>query len=160
MAYFPDLSPYAYGHRPHPGVLHIGWLDGVHEYPKGKVAEHVLGRLKRLATEPTELYRGFHICELCSPPEGLIGPGDAGYWDWAKPRSSNGEIRVTLGTAAYAAPVLIVHYIEEHGYLPPEEFLRAVMEAAPNPQGGANGRQPFSSETNRTSAAAASRRSP
>ena len=31
---------------------------------------------------------------------------------------------------------------------------------APNPQGGANGRQPFSSETNRTSAAAAFRRSP
>ena len=30
----------------------------------------------------------------------------------------------------------------------------------PNPQGGANGRQPFSSETNRTSAAAAFRRSP
>jgi hypothetical protein len=30
----------------------------------------------------------------------------------------------------------------------------------PNPQGGANGRQPFSSETNRTSTAAASRRSP
>jgi hypothetical protein len=29
-----------------------------------------------------------------------------------------------------------------------------------NPQGGANGRQPFSSETSRTSAAAASRRSP
>ncbi len=33
-------------------------------------------------------------------------------------------------------------------------------EDAPNPQGGANGRQPSSSETNRTSAAAASRRSP
>lgn len=30
----------------------------------------------------------------------------------------------------------------------------------PNQQGGANGRQPFSSDTNRTSAAAASRRSP
>jgi hypothetical protein len=29
-----------------------------------------------------------------------------------------------------------------------------------NPQSGANGRQPFSSDTNRTSAAAASRRSP
>lgn len=29
-----------------------------------------------------------------------------------------------------------------------------------NQQGGANGRQPFSSEANRTSAAAASRRSP
>jgi hypothetical protein len=33
-------------------------------------------------------------------------------------------------------------------------------QGSPNPQGGANGRQPFSSETNRTSAAAASRRSP
>jgi hypothetical protein len=33
-------------------------------------------------------------------------------------------------------------------------------EDAPNPQGGANGRQPSGSETNRTSAAAASRRSP
>src|SRR5260370_6669475 len=31
---------------------------------------------------------------------------------------------------------------------------------APNPQGGANGGQPFGSDTNRTSAAAASRRSP
>ena len=32
-------------------------------------------------------------------------------------------------------------------------------EASPNPQGGANGSQPFTSETNRISAAAASRRS-
>jgi hypothetical protein len=36
----------------------------------------------------------------------------------------------------------------------------AEPEAAPNPQGGANGRQPFSSDTVQTSAAAASRRSP
>lgn len=34
------------------------------------------------------------------------------------------------------------------------------MRREANPQGGANGRQPFSSEANRTSAAAASRRSP
>ena len=39
--------------------------------------------------------------------------------------------------------------------------LRSITNApAANPQGGANGRQPFRSETNRTSAAAASRRSP
>jgi len=35
-----------------------------------------------------------------------------------------------------------------------------LMALPPNPQDGANGRQPFTSETNRTSAAAASRRSP
>ncbi len=43
-----------------------------------------------------------------------------------------------------------------------EEVLRRFdsTNTAPNPQTGANGRQPFSSDTNRTSAAAASRRSP
>jgi len=35
-----------------------------------------------------------------------------------------------------------------------------ISERKPNPQGGANGRQPLSSETNRTSPEAASRRSP
>jgi hypothetical protein len=40
------------------------------------------------------------------------------------------------------------------------ETLWEQVRNMPNPQGGANGRQPFSSETNRTSAAAASRRSP
>lgn len=38
------------------------------------------------------------------------------------------------------------------------EFLK--YDKQPNPQGGANGRKPFSSDTNRTSATAASRRSP
>jgi len=37
---------------------------------------------------------------------------------------------------------------------------KIVGDEGPNPQGGANGRQPLSSETSRTSAAAASRRSP
>lgn len=43
------------------------------------------------------------------------------------------------------------------------DFILSVMARAkqtPNPQGRANGRQPFRSETNRASAAAASRRSP
>ena len=39
---------------------------------------------------------------------------------------SNGEIRITAETVTYAAPVLIVHYVEAHGYLPPTEFLNAV----------------------------------
>jgi hypothetical protein len=29
----------------------------------------------------------------------------------------------------FAAPILITHYIEEHGYLPPAEFLKAVEKA-------------------------------
>ena len=39
-------------------------------------------------------------------------------------------------------------------------FLTGEVRIEPNPQGGANGKQPFGSDTKRTSAAAASRRSP
>jgi hypothetical protein len=143
MAHFPDLSPYAYGHGVHPGVVHVGWLDGIHDYPKGKVAEHIVAKLKILASRPTELYRGFHICELCWPSENMRGPGDPGWDEWAEPRSSNGEIRVTSGSVTYAAPVLIVHYIQAHGYSPPEEFLRAIMEATPNKRGAGDGGIPI-----------------
>ena len=136
MAHFPDLSSYSYGHRPQPGVVHVGWLDDKHNYPKGRVAGHVIKKLKQLATRPTELYRGFHICELCSHPKGILAEQD---WEWAKSRSSNGEIRVTLGMTTYAAPVLIVHYIQEHGYLPPVEFLRAVVGPGAEPDAPPNG---------------------
>ena len=47
---------------------------------------------------------------------------------WAGERTSNGEIRVASGGVTFAAPVLIVHYIEAHGYAPPEPFLKAIEE--------------------------------
>ncbi len=49
---------------------------------------------------------------------------------WAEQRRSNGEIRVTDEGVTFAAPVLIVHYIEEHGYLPPAQFLDAIEKTA------------------------------
>jgi hypothetical protein len=149
MAYFPDLSPYAYGHADHPNVVHVGWLDGLHDYPRGTVPPHLIEKLKRLAKHPVELYRGLHDCELC--------PKDRSP-DLHPEMRSNGEIRITVRTfpeadeveasatllptratesgailyrqITYAAPVLIVHYIEAHGYLPPTEFMKA-LEAVP-----------------------------
>jgi hypothetical protein len=41
----------------------------------------------------------------------------------------NGEIRVTSATGiTYVAPALVRHYIVAHGYLPPREFIDAVIE--------------------------------
>jgi hypothetical protein len=51
---------------------------------------------------------------------------DCSWMHWAEQRWSNGEIRVPGDDVIYAAPLLIVHYIEEHGYLPPAEFLKAL----------------------------------
>jgi hypothetical protein len=32
----------------------------------------------------------------------------------------------------YAAPSLIVHYVEEHNYLPPPPFIEAVLRPVPS----------------------------
>jgi hypothetical protein len=31
----------------------------------------------------------------------------------------------------YVAPVLIYHYVAVHGYLPPDQFIEAVMNGTP-----------------------------
>ncbi|WP_456044162.1 DUF7919 family protein [Streptomyces rubiginosohelvolus] len=39
------------------------------------------------------------------------------------------EIRVMGHGVAYAAPELVAHYVEAHGYLPPIEFMEAVLSS-------------------------------
>ncbi len=120
MAYFPDLSSYAYGIRSDPNnyrewqhrdVVHVGWLDGVHDYPKGEVAPHLIAKLKKLAQHPVELYRGKHICELCPPSvtNVPVGKDDSRYASAMRSLGdirhfcpaecmSNGEIRISIRT--------------------------------------------------------------
>ena len=141
MAYFPDLAPYSYARQSHTGVVHVGWLDGAHSFPRGKVDHRLIEKMKMLATKPVELYRGKHTCEVCVQPEDVVNALTANkstldfksrlaIWaKWADQRSGNGEIRVASDGITYAAPVLIVHYIEEHGYLPPAQFLGAIDKA-------------------------------
>jgi hypothetical protein len=137
MAYFPDLSPYSYGGCRHEDVLHVGWLDNTHPFPQGALPHHLIAKIKALAANPVELYRGVHLCELCAEPPNLkrvVGPNrvtesSCEWAEWAKARWGNGEIRVRALDTTFAAPVLIVHYIEAHAYLPPEKFLQAVEAA-------------------------------
>jgi hypothetical protein len=138
MAYFPDLSPYAYGYGPHPDVVHVGWLDKVHPYPQGGVDARLIQKMKLLASKPVELYRGKHVCELCVEPpnlvktytyKGIVIDSNCSWARWWDERSSNVEIRVSRGEIIFAAPVLTVHNIEVHSYLPPKQFLQAVEEA-------------------------------
>jgi hypothetical protein len=135
VAYFPDLAPYAYGHGPHPGVIHVGWLDGEHPFSKGPVERWLVEKMKTLAVNPVALHRGQHICEVCVQPGDLertrlpdrvVLDPNCSWVRWAEQRWGNGEIRVAGDGVVFAAPVLIVHYIEERDYLPPDQFLKAV----------------------------------
>lgn len=108
MTYFPDLTPYVYFRSPGKGK-NIGWLDVEHQFPTGNVAPEVLRELR--AIQPRNLTKGFEFCPLCRNARG------------------NGEIHIyTSPGVFYASPVLIVHYIETHDYLPPQEFIDAVRQ--------------------------------
>ena len=73
-----------------------------------------------------------------------------------RPGTTNTGRVTVLESDGKVEQVTLAHYKPSEG--PP--FQPFPSDPAPNPQGGANGRQPFSSETNRTTPAAASRRSP
>ncbi|MDX2110618.1 MAG: hypothetical protein SFY80_10295 [Verrucomicrobiota bacterium] len=134
MAHFEDLSEYRYAGCSQHGVVHIGWLGAGHPFQQGFVSEAHVAKMKRLVETPVELYRGYHVCELCERPKELRGRPFLEQWDkWAQFRKSNGEIRVSCAGITYAAPVLITHYIEVHGYCPPAEFLKAIEAAPDNP---------------------------
>jgi hypothetical protein len=127
--HYPDLTPYEYGRAdPCATVVNIGWLSIEHSFPKGDVSADFVRTLRRLVASPVNLYRGSHLCEFCPPPPKELSPG--GTWMVKPPlgTTGNGEIRVSgLDGTVYVAPVLIAHYVEAHQYVPPAEFVDAVM---------------------------------
>jgi hypothetical protein len=127
MAHFDDLSEYRYANHVQPGVVHVGWLGAGHPYTRGSVASTLVEKMKRLAQAPRDLYRGYHVCDLCEMPAELRNRPFPEQWEkWAQYRKSNGEIRIQGKGVIYAAPILITHYIEAHGYQPPKGFLDAL----------------------------------
>lgn len=125
VAYYADLSPYEYTNTDLP-MLNVGWLAAGHEFRTGGVPNEVLSRLLRLADAQVNIMRGVHDCEFCAEesPIRMAAPNERGYVALGM-----GEIRVTGDCGRlYAAPSLILHYIQAHDYRPPDDFIRAVEE--------------------------------
>jgi hypothetical protein len=124
MTYFPDLSRYDY--RPfqsqsNPKLLNVGWLDPSAPYCTGAVDGTIMEGLLRLCREPVNRTRGWHRCPYCESYPAIMTV------DGQSITLGDGEIRVSgSGGVVFAAPTLICHYIQKHGYRPPEEFLIAV----------------------------------
>jgi hypothetical protein len=126
MPYFPDLSPYSFllpADQVCADLLNVGWLSRWHSFHKGAVDQSVVHALLRLCRKPARLTRGAQRCDFC---------GMFPLWmavDGEKVPLGNGEIRVSGAFGkTYAAPTLICHYIAEHAYCPPQEFLNSITE--------------------------------
>ncbi|MFH8793434.1 hypothetical protein [Streptomyces sp. NPDC017941] len=126
MTYYPDLSPYSYDDSPR-AMLNVGWLSSAHEYTRGVVDERVLDALKILCVAHENQMRGLHHCEFCDIDRSFVLGGPAGD---TKVLLGSAEIRVEgADGTCYAAPDLVLHYITEHLYCPPEDFCRAAVRA-------------------------------
>jgi hypothetical protein len=75
---------------------------------------------------------GWHNCEICTTgaewyPGGQIGP--VIRWRGQELRLyGHGHHLVQHEGRVYVCPALILHYILDHGYRPPDEFVRAVTQ--------------------------------
>jgi len=115
VTFFEDLSPYTYGRLPEPDTVNVGWLSRHRPFPRGPVPRSVRDRLRlHCRNVPFRFVtKGWHDCEFCGRCRGGC------------------QIRIVFGRVAYAAPVLVDHYVAVHRYLPPECFVEAVLEAPP-----------------------------
>jgi hypothetical protein len=118
MSFFPDLccsSLVAEGDH----VRAVGWLHPDHAYKKGTVPAEFLARLKEFIRRPSLSgddfhfpgFGGLHTCEFCGRAHGC------------------GNLGVPSGGVLFIFPDMVVHYIEAHGYRPPEEFIAALLKS-------------------------------
>ena len=111
MSFFADLTTHSYTNRQaEPGVLNVGWLGEGEAFPSGDTPANFRERLAELCAHPILLHRGTHVCEFC------------------RNASGNGQVRVRDAQGVwYSAPTMIHHYVTEHRYLPPADFIEAVL---------------------------------
>jgi hypothetical protein len=112
----------------------VGWL-GSSIPVEGKMPNECIRRLwkayksKLVVVDGTA---GWHDCELCEGhddwyPGGQVGP----ILNWRGQRlrvRGYGHFLVRSGDLVYIAPVLILHYILDHGYKAPDAFVEAVIK--------------------------------
>lgn len=130
--HYSDMSPYGYYLSFQlPQVYNVGWLDSNHPYPTGKTSPEFRAKLVDLClsrqpfNSEVNLIRGArHACNICGAPSMNIEK------DGKKGILGASEIWVPGANGThFASPSMIVHYVLEHDYLPPPEYIETVLKA-------------------------------
>ncbi|MFJ9003363.1 hypothetical protein [Streptomyces canus] len=133
------MSPYEYFGDSIPDglvALNVGWLDTEKEFARGVVTDDFLFALSSVVkNDPKMKTRGWHRCQL--PHSGGANPYPATVEiDNQKISLGGAEVRVVSESGEWMiAPDLILHYVMDHSYRPPERFIDAVIakRIAPSP---------------------------
>jgi hypothetical protein len=134
MTHFDEGSAYSYlpldGEEP--AALDVGWLGAAHRFATGIAPPELLEKIAWLCVHaPTCQTRGIHRCDLCASDAfhyvELVGRRFLLGFGRKKIRLGSAEIRVRGADGLYAAPDLILHYIMDHSYLPPGDFIAGAL---------------------------------
>lgn len=111
-------------------LVHVGWLDRAHDFPRGEVPRPFFEKLIALCCDPSEPFAamGFHACDLHQFTAGPRAITFAGKTVDALFRSN---LFIPDGVRIFYAPSAIVHYVDAFFYRPPEDFIDAVMKCPP-----------------------------
>jgi hypothetical protein len=128
--YFEDMSNYCYYLKtPLDNVKNIGWLNADKSCSTGDVDTDFLSKLSKIIlgnevidTQVNRI-RSVHPCSLANCEVAVITDGMRSAFlgaaeIWIPSGKSNGF---------FAMPSMIFHYIEKHHYLPPSDFISAVV---------------------------------
>jgi hypothetical protein len=125
VTYFADLTRCTYFDRRYElDLIAVGWLSsGPHA--QGPVAHGLVAHLFDLLDTVWDpvLFRGSHGCELCR--SFVDEMQDAGRT--VRVGQTNLFVPTLNSEGLFVAPSLILHYIVDHGYCPPESFQAALM---------------------------------
>ena len=104
----------------------IGWLEKGKPYTTGKSPKILVEKLYEFikTREITHAFLGVHECDLCNVK---LLPERLNIIDGLGSKTTF----VTHKDKVYIFPDLIVHYINAHSYLPPTEFIEAVLNSKP-----------------------------
>ncbi|TKI56915.1 ankyrin repeat domain-containing protein [Brevibacillus antibioticus] len=129
--YFRDLTYYSFHHFEN--AQNIGWISGDNDYITGTVTNEFIENLSLYTMKTFNDIRGNMKCSLCNENK-LISTETASI--------GLSEIRVLSekGENKYASTNMIIHYVIEHNYCPPEEFIQAVIDG---PKPGSNAYQEY-----------------
>lgn len=124
MSHRKDLSRYSSDNA---SLLNVGWLDRNEIFPQGKTSQEFRDALAEHIRYSAVQTLGRHQCNLCNEKGHTVSIKLKG-----KTVLSLGSCEIFVfadNGLIYAAPNLIYHYVLDCDYLPPEEFIEAVVRS-------------------------------
>lgn len=122
-----DLKPFdSFPFDRQPLLRAIGWIDDSFVPNPIPIADGLFEKLFALLIHPWQPFAsaGFHDCCLC---RFTGGPKELRHHNQTI-QIGNANVFIPSTDYVFVAPSSVIHYIDAHGYCPPAEFQRAVME--------------------------------